>query len=69
MMWDAVDKKAKTFDSEFKDALYGHYEVNGTQCRPAFDLVNEEFAQYTPEWAERSAPFRLRLSGGLPRNL
>jgi anaerobic selenocysteine-containing dehydrogenase len=54
MMWDPVDKRAKTFDSEFKDvALTGVYQVNGVQVRPAFDLVKEEFAKYTPEWAER----------------
>lgn len=54
MMWDSADKKAKTFDSEFKDiALTGSYEVNGVKVRPAFDLIKEEFAKYTPEWAEK----------------
>jgi len=53
MMWDPVANMAKTFDSDFKDiALTGSYQINGVKCRPAFDIVKEEMAKYTPEWAE-----------------
>jgi anaerobic selenocysteine-containing dehydrogenase len=53
MMWDPVQGCARTFDAEFKDiALTGAYPINGVQGRTAFDLVKEEFAAYTPEWAE-----------------
>lgn len=54
MMWDAVKNCARTFDSNFEDiTLTGIYTVNGAECRTAFDLVKEEFAKYTPEWAEK----------------
>ncbi|OGO24449.1 MAG: hypothetical protein A2144_01595 [Chloroflexi bacterium RBG_16_50_9] len=54
MIWDAADNCARTFDSEFKDiAMNGTYTVNGVACRTAFDLIREEFARYTPEWAEK----------------
>ena len=53
MMWDSKENKAKPFNDEFKDiALEGTYTVNSVECRTAFDLVKEEFAKYTPEWAE-----------------
>ncbi|MFC2007599.1 molybdopterin-dependent oxidoreductase, partial [Chloroflexota bacterium] len=53
MMWDSVENCAKTFDAQFEDiALEGAYTVNGAECRTGFDLVKEEFAKYTPEWAE-----------------
>jgi anaerobic selenocysteine-containing dehydrogenase len=53
MIWDPVENKAKTFDSEFKGvALTGNYEINHVRCRPAFDIIKEEFTKYTPEWAE-----------------
>lgn len=53
MMWDAVQNVAKPFDAQFGDmALTGNYEVNGVECKTAFDVVCEEFEKYTPEWAE-----------------
>ena len=30
----------------------GSFTVNGVACRTGFDLVKEEYAKYTPEWAE-----------------
>jgi anaerobic selenocysteine-containing dehydrogenase len=53
MMWDAVADCARIFDDKFQDvALSGAYTVNGVECRTGFDLIKEEFARYTPEWAE-----------------
>ena len=50
MMWDPVEKSAKTFDSKFEDAsLTGTYTINGVACRAGFDLIREGFAEYTPE--------------------
>jgi anaerobic selenocysteine-containing dehydrogenase len=54
VMWDPVESQAKTFDSEFKDiALLGSYSINGVFCRTGYDLIKEEYAKYTPEWAEK----------------
>ncbi len=55
LIWDPVDKKAKAFnDSTFKDyALEGTYVVNGFECKPAFQLLKDHLAQYTPEYAEK----------------
>jgi len=53
LIWDPVDGCAKPFNAEFKDsALTGSYMVNGVQGKTSFDCVKEEFAKYTPEWAE-----------------
>jgi anaerobic selenocysteine-containing dehydrogenase len=53
VMWDPVQNGVKPFDSEFEDiGLTGAHTANGVQCRTAFDLIREEFAKYTPEWAE-----------------
>ncbi|NLO28806.1 MAG: molybdopterin-dependent oxidoreductase [Actinobacteria bacterium] len=53
MMWDAAAGCARAFDAEFADiALTGAYTVDGVACRTGFDLIREEFRQYTPEWAE-----------------
>ena len=43
LIWDSVDKTAKTFnDKTLKDyALEGTYTVNGVQCKPAFQLLKE----------------------------
>ena len=55
MVWDAVDKVAKTYDDKtVKDyALEGTYTVGGKQCNPAFALVKDRIKTegYTPEWA------------------
>lgn len=53
LMWDPIENIAKSIERPFEDvALKGCYTVNGIQCRPAFDIILEEFAAYTPEWAE-----------------
>jgi len=53
MMWDSSERRAKTFDAAFNDiALFGRFDLGGVPCRTGFDLIKEEYAQYTPEWAE-----------------
>ena len=52
-VWDPVDQKAKFFDDRtIKDyALEGTYNVEGTTCQPAFQLLKAQVKDYTPEWA------------------
>ncbi len=53
MMWDPVEGRTKPYDADFKEtALSGSYTVEGLPCKTAFDLVRQEYARYTPEWAE-----------------
>ncbi len=67
MVWDPVDKSAKTFDDPTIKgyALEGAYKASGieigadnkieryedAECRPAFQLVLDHMKPYTPEWA------------------
>jgi anaerobic selenocysteine-containing dehydrogenase len=55
LVWDAVDKKAKTWDDptvkEF--AIEGTYDVNGTKGTPGFSLLREHVKTYTPEMASK----------------
>jgi len=54
MMWDPIENRAKPYNAQFKEvALSGSYTVQGATCKTAFDLVKEEYAKYTPEWAEK----------------
>ena len=53
LIWDPIENTAKPFDVEFSDiALSGTYTVYGIKCRTGFDIIRDEFAKYTPEWAE-----------------
>lgn len=53
LIWDVIDSRAKVYDDPaIKDfAIEGTYTVNGTECRPAFQMLKEHVAEYTPEWA------------------
>lgn len=53
LIWDVIDSKAKVYDDPaIKDfAIEGTYTVNGIECRPAFQMLKEHVAKYTPEWA------------------
>jgi anaerobic selenocysteine-containing dehydrogenase len=55
LIWDAVDKKAKTWDDptvkEF--AIMGTYDVNGVKGTPGFNLLREHVKTYTPEYASK----------------
>ena len=53
LVWDPVDKKAKTFDdATVKDyALEGTFTVDGVQVKPAFQTLKDLVKDYTPEWA------------------
>ncbi len=52
-LWDTVEVCPKPYDAaEIKDpALLGTYQVNGVECRPAFQLLKEHVKKYTPEAA------------------
>ncbi|MDD5203797.1 MAG: molybdopterin-dependent oxidoreductase [Desulfobacterales bacterium] len=53
MIWDSMENRAKPYNAEFKEiALEGSFTVNGASCSTGFTLVKEEYAKYTPEWAE-----------------
>lgn len=53
LIWDAAANAAKAFDDATltDPALEGSYTVEGVACRPAFALLQEAVADYTPEWA------------------
>jgi anaerobic selenocysteine-containing dehydrogenase len=50
VVWDPVDKKAKTWDDPtIKDyALEGSYEVEGVKVRPAFQVFKDILKECTP---------------------
>jgi phenylacetyl-CoA:acceptor oxidoreductase len=67
LIWDAGDKCAKPHDADIIDpALEGGFQVTGleegadgevwhhdaVEAKPAFQLLIEHMADYTPEWAE-----------------
>ncbi len=52
LVWDAAEGKAKPYDAEVRDyAIEGKYTVDGAECKPAFQLLKEHVAKYTPEMA------------------
>lgn len=53
LVWDGEEKMAKTFDDpSVKDfAIEGSYEIDGVECKPAFQLLKEHVTKYTPEMA------------------
>ena len=55
LVWDTATQKARPFDEvDAADvALEGVYEANGEPCKPAFQMLKERMAPYTPEWAEQ----------------
>jgi len=57
LVWDAVKNRAVPFDSSMGEnyALTGTYTVNGKTVKPAFQMLKEHVAQYTPEWAEKES--------------
>ncbi len=50
-VWDAGEGKAKLWDDETVQdvALEGNYEVEGQECRPAFQVFKDILADCTPE--------------------
>ena len=49
-VWDAKEEAARPFDGQIGDcALEGAFEVDGVQCKPAFQLLKENASHYTPE--------------------
>ncbi|MDO8636393.1 MAG: molybdopterin-dependent oxidoreductase, partial [Dehalococcoidia bacterium] len=54
LVWDATEGKAKPFDAPVADyALSGFYNVDGIDCKPAFQAICEQVKQNTPEEAAR----------------
>ena len=64
MVWDLVDKCPKVHNDpsvtrvQYEDqahdvALLGTYDVDGTKCRPAFELLKEHVKKYSPEYVEK----------------
>ena len=52
LVWDAEEGKAKPYDAEVKDyAVEGSYTVDGVVCQPAFQLLKQHVARYSPEMA------------------
>ena len=53
LIWDQVLDKARPFDeiSPMDASLEGSYSVHGLKAVPAFQLIKESVAKYTPEWA------------------
>ena len=50
LVWDMIDEMPKAYDAEVKDyGLEGSFEVDGVECRPAFDIFKENVSKYTPE--------------------
>lgn len=52
MVWDTATGQARDFDAEMdiQDmALEGSYQVNGIECRPAFQVIKDSLADHTPE--------------------
>jgi anaerobic dimethyl sulfoxide reductase subunit A len=50
-VWDKQAYEAVTPGQAAQPALHGHFKICGVDCRPAFDLLREMAAQYTPELA------------------
>lgn len=55
LVWDATEKRAKTFDDpSVRDfALEGEYSVDGISCEPAFQLLKNHLRKYTCEIASK----------------
>ena len=51
-VWDAAAESLVPAATATDPALTGTFEVNGLQCRTAFDLLVESVAAYTPEYTE-----------------
>ena len=51
LVWDLKAGRALAFDAAADPALEGTYAVDGKRARPAFELLKEHLAPYTPEFA------------------
>jgi anaerobic dimethyl sulfoxide reductase subunit A len=50
-VWDKQAQETVAPGQAVQPALHGHFKVRGVDCRPAFDLLCEMAAQYTPDLA------------------
>jgi anaerobic selenocysteine-containing dehydrogenase len=55
LVWDTAKNQAVPFDSSKGEtyALTGSYQVSGQTVKPAFQLLKDYVAQFTPEWASK----------------
>lgn len=55
LIWDRKEERAKPFDApDIKDFLLeGSVPVQGTECKPAFQLLKDHVRAYTPERVSR----------------
>ncbi len=53
LIWDSSDGRPKTYDdpSLAEAAILGEFTVNGTECRPGFQLIKDHVRKYSPEHA------------------
>ena len=51
LVWDEADSKAKVFDAEdlTDPAIEGEYEIDGTKCRPSFEVLKEHLSSIDVE--------------------
>jgi sulfite dehydrogenase (quinone) subunit SoeA len=53
LWWDRnTDKAVVTHKAGADPFLFGEFKLNGKPVKPAFQLLQERVAEYTPEWAE-----------------
>ncbi|MDR2109560.1 MAG: molybdopterin-dependent oxidoreductase, partial [Coriobacteriales bacterium] len=52
LVWDSLSKSAKRYDAQdIAPALSGSYMVDGSRATTQFDLLKEQLAEYTVDWA------------------
>lgn len=51
VVWDEVSNTAVSEKDCLKPSLFGEYDVDGVKTSTAFELLNREVADNTPEWA------------------
>lgn len=53
LVWDTKSETAVPFDTkDIEPALQGTFSVDGVDCPTGFKKIRDQFATYTPEWAE-----------------
>jgi molybdopterin-containing oxidoreductase family molybdopterin binding subunit len=54
LTWDEAREETAPYNQTppHQAAIEGRYQVDGVECRPAFQVLKEHVEKYTPEWAE-----------------
>jgi anaerobic selenocysteine-containing dehydrogenase len=53
LVWDETEAAARAFDAAKRPALLGDYDIAGTPCEPAFQVLRKHLRQYTPGEVEK----------------